>query len=53
MGFLLSRTVGLLGYTSADWAEGIPSVAVELLFLVLAGVALGSRRQTPVTAGTR
>lgn len=36
VGFLLSRTVGLLGYRSTNWTEGIPSIAVELLFLGLA-----------------
>ena len=39
-GFVLSRTVGLFGYTSSDWAEGIPSLLVETVFLVIAAVQL-------------
>lgn len=35
-GFVASRTVGLFGYSSADWAEGIPSLLVEAVFLVVA-----------------
>lgn len=37
-GFVLSRTVGLFGYASADWVEGIPSLLVEAAFLVVAGI---------------
>lgn len=43
-GFVLSRTVGLVGYTSNDWAEGIPSLAVQIAFLVLAAAGLWSLR---------
>lgn len=39
-GFVLSRTVGLFGYASTDWAEGIPSLLVEAVFLILAGIQL-------------
>lgn len=39
-GFVLSRTVGLFGYSSADWAEGIPSLLVEAAFLSLAARSL-------------
>lgn len=46
-GFVLSRTVGLLGYRSDDWVEGVPSLAVEVLFVALAGVYL-SRSAAPV-----
>lgn len=35
LGFVLSRTVGLLGYRSSEWAEGIPSVLAEIAFLGL------------------
>ncbi|WP_245160813.1 hypothetical protein [Blastococcus sp. CT_GayMR16] len=35
-GFLLSRTVGFFGYSSAEWAEGIPSLLVEGVFLAIA-----------------
>jgi hypothetical protein len=35
-GFVASRTVGLFGYSSADWAEGIPALLVEAIFLALA-----------------
>ena len=38
LGFLLGRTVYLLGYRSTDWIEGIPSVVTELASLVLGGV---------------
>lgn len=50
LGFLLSRTVGLLGYRSADWAEGIPSLVAELLFLGLAAAALRPARIEPAIA---
>lgn len=40
VGFLASRTVGLLGYTSNDWAEGIPALAVEAAFIGLAASRL-------------
>lgn len=40
VGFILSRTVGLLGYVSSDWAEGIPSLLVEAVFLIIAAVQL-------------
>lgn len=47
-GFLLSRTVGMFGYSSTDWTEGIPSLLVEIAFLALAARwALG--RQTAPT----
>lgn len=36
LGFLASRTVGLFGYASAEWAEGVPSLVVEAAFLTLA-----------------
>ena len=48
LGFVLSRTVGLLGYLSDNWAEGVPSLVVEVAFLVAAAVTiprlLASRR---------
>lgn len=55
-GFVASRTVGLFGYSSADWAEGIPSLLVEAAFLALAArslPALLSRqsRSTPRPSG--
>lgn len=37
LAYILSRTVGLMGYTSSDWAEGIPALIVEAIFLVIAG----------------
>lgn len=50
-GFLASRTIGLFGYTSTDWAEGIPSLLVEAVFLVLAVRHLLSQRRTTATTG--
>lgn len=35
-GFVASRTIGLLGYSSPDWAEGVPALVTEIGFLVLA-----------------
>lgn len=43
-GFVLSRTVGLLGYTSDDWAEGIPALVLQVGFLVFAAARLRSVR---------
>lgn len=43
-GFVASRTIGLPAYNPSDWAEGIPSMAAEVLFLLLALRAQG--RQT-------
>ena len=49
-GFLASRTFGLFGYTSTVWAEGMPSLLVEAVFLVLAARHLISQRTTPALA---
>ncbi len=50
LGFVSSRTLGLFGYGSADWAEGIPSLLVEVVVLALfarrAAVMGGRRRVT-------
>ncbi len=51
LGFLLSRTVGLLGYRSTDWIEGIPSVVTELAFLVLAAGWYARMRSTSGSRG--
>jgi hypothetical protein len=41
-GFVASRTVGLFGYRSADWVEGIPALLTEAGLLV--AIAVRSRR---------
>ena len=35
-GFVASRTIGLPGYHASEWSEGIPSMAAEAAFLLLA-----------------
>lgn len=51
-GFVLSRTVGLFGYTSNDWVEGIPSLALQIGFVALAAEGLRSLR-SPSPNGPR
>lgn len=54
-GFGLSRTVGLFGYSSGEWAEGIPALLVEGVFLAIAArrvPTLLSRRRGPNAAGS-
>lgn len=51
VGFVVSRTVGLFGYLSSNWIEGVPSLVVEALFLVLAVGAVSVRRAGTAAAG--
>lgn len=53
VGFVLSRTVGLLGYWSEDVAEGIPALAVEGVFLLLAATQVSRLARTPAAAAGR
>lgn len=46
VGFVASRTVGLFGYSSDEWAEGIPSLVVQTTFLALAARYVLQRRAT-------
>lgn len=51
LGFVLSRTVGLLGYQSDEWAEGIPALAVEAAFVMV--MAYATTRRTTASAAPR